>query len=198
MSSAAKKTYITPEEYLARERAAEFKSEYHDGQIYAMSGARRPHNLIAVNLALELGNQLRDRPCELYIADMRVRDPSSSSYTYPDLAVVCGEPQFADGEFDTLLNPAAIVEILSPSTESWDRGGKFEKYRRLDSLREYVLISQDKVHVEHFEKQGDGWFLRIWDRLDESLRLASIDCQVALRDIYAKVPFARDEPEPGD
>lgn len=198
MSSAAKQADITPEEYLARERAAEFKSEYHDGQIYAMSGASRPHNLIAANLVRELGNQLRDRPCEVYIADMRVRDPSSSSYTYPDLAVVSGEPQFADGEFDTLLNPAAIVEIFSPSTESWDQGGKFEKYRRLDSLREYVLISQDKVHVEHFEKQGDGWLLRIWDRLDDSLRLASIDCQVALRDIYAKVPFTRCEPQPGD
>jgi len=197
MASASKQISLTPEEYLTRERQADFKSEYYDGQIYAMSGARRPHNLIAANLSRVLGNQLADRPCELYIADMRVRVETTGSYSYPDLVAVSGEPRFADGEFDTLLNPDLVIEILSPSTESWDRGGKFANFRRLESLQDYVLVSQDKSHVEHFARQGNQWLLTEWDHLEDTLRLASIGCDVALREIYAKVRFSSGDVAPG-
>lgn len=197
MASASKQISLTPEEYLTRERLAEFKSEYYNGQIHAMSGARRPHNLIAANLSRVLGNQLADRPCELYIADMRVRVETTGSYSYPDLVAVSGEPRFADGEFDTLLNPDLVIEILSPSTESWDRGGKFANFRRLGSLQDYVLVSQDKIHVEHFARQGNQWLLTEWDHLEDTLRLASIGCDVALREIYAKVRFSSGDVAPG-
>jgi Uma2 family endonuclease len=189
MSSAAKNPYITPDDYLARERVAEIKNEYHDGQIYAMSGASRPHNLITVNLCRHIANQLADRPCELYVGDMRVRVDLTGLYTYPDITVVCGTPRFEDGKFDTLLNPDVIIEILSPSTESWDRGAKFFHYRRLESLNDYVLVSQDKVLVERYTRQGEQWLLTVWSRLEDSLQLPSIGCEVALRDIYAKVPL---------
>ena len=166
MASAAKKTYITPEEYLARERLAEFKSEYYDGQIYPMNespqgmpGTTRPHNLIAGNLYREISIQFKERPCEAYISDIRVRVEATGLYTYPDVVVVCGEPQFGDDSLDTLLNPNVIVEVLSPSTEAWDRGGKFAHYRRLESMSDYVLVSQDKVLVEHYTRQGDKWLL---------------------------------------
>jgi Uma2 family endonuclease len=189
MSSFPKKTFITPEEYLARERLAETKSEYYDGQIFAMSGASRPHGLVAVNLCRHLGNQLADRPCELFIGDMRVRVHQTGLYTYPDLVVVCGEPLLEDDKFDTLLNPTVIIEILSPSTESWDRNGKFAHYQRLDSLADYVLVAQKKMFVEHYTRQGEEWVVSEWSRPEEFLTLTSIQCQVGLRDIYAKVPL---------
>ncbi len=192
MSSAAQKPYITPEEYLARERAAETKSEYYDGQIYAMSGARRPHLLVAANLCRHLGNQLAERPCELYIADMRVRITETGAYTYPDLVVICGEPQLEESNFDTLLNPDVIIEILSESTESWDRGGKFAHYRRLGSLTDFVLVSPNQILVEHYSRQGEQWLLTAWTKLEDSLRLDSIACEVTLREIYAKVPLEPD------
>jgi Uma2 family endonuclease len=204
MVSVAKKTYITPEEYLARERLAEFKSEYHDGQIYpmneppqGMAGTSRPHNLIAGNLHGEIRNQFKGRPCEAYFSDIRVRVQATGLYTYPDVIVVCGEPRFVDESLDTLLNPNVIVEVLSPSTESWDRGGKFVHYRRLESLRDYVLVSQDKILVEHFTRQGDRWLLTEWSRLEDLLHLESIACEVKLRDIYDKVSFETGEPAPG-
>ena len=144
------KPLLTPEEYLARERRAETKSEYLRGEVFAMAGASRAHNLIASNAAGELRQQLRDRPCEVYPSDMRVKVSPSGLYTYPDVTVVCGEPQFEDAEVDTLLNPKVLVEVLSPSTADYDRGGKFTHYRRLPSLQEYVLISQDRPLVEHY------------------------------------------------
>jgi Uma2 family endonuclease len=192
MSSDAPEPFITPEEYLARERLAETKSEYHDGQIYAMSGTRRPHNLGAANLSRTLGNQIIDRPCELYISEMRVRVNQTGAYTYPDLVVVCGEPLLEDDQFDTLLNPTVIIEILSPSTESWDRGGKFAHYRRLESLTDYVLVSQDQVLVEHYSRQAEQWLLTAWNQMEESLALPSIGCTVTLRDIDAKVPLDKE------
>jgi Uma2 family endonuclease len=187
MSSAAAKIRLTPQQYLDAERRAVVKSEYYDGQAYAMSGASRRHNLIAINLSREISLQLRDRPCEVYVNDMRVRVSEEGPYTYPDLVVVCGDPRFQDGEFDTLLNPTVLVEILSPSTEAHDRGAKFAYFRRLDSLKEYVLVAQDRVLVERYTRQGDDWLLTESIRLDESLRLTSIDCVVPLSEVYAKV-----------
>jgi Uma2 family endonuclease len=189
MSSAAKRTYITPEEYLALERAATYKSEYRDGEIYSMSGASRPHNLIVANLSRLIGNQLVDRACELYIAEMRVWVQRTGSYCYPDLVVVCGEPRMEDQAFDTLLNPTLVIETLSPSTESYDRGVKFADYREIESLSDYVLVSQDKILIERYTRQGDSWVLTIYNQAEGILRLPSIGCELGLRDIYAKVPM---------
>lgn len=176
------------EDYLAWERQAETKSEYLDGEVLAMSGASRPHNLITLNVAASLHGQLRGRECEAYVGDMRVRIPSVNLYTYPDVTVVCGEPRFEDGEMDTLLNPTLILEVLSPTTEGHDRGKKFAWYRTLDSFREYVLVAQDEIRVELFTRQEDGhWLLSEASRLEETLPLVSIGCELRLADVYDRV-----------
>jgi Uma2 family endonuclease len=196
MSSATRRNVprFTPEQYLALERRAEFKSEFDNGMIEAMSGASREHNLISGNAYRKIGNQLENRPCEVYTNDMRVWIGPARQYRYPDVVAVCGEPEFQDGEFDTLLNPTLIVEVLSPSTESKDRSHKFAGYRRLKSHREYVLISQSEVLVEKFLQDGEKWIYTALDSLEDTLHLVSIDCAVPLREIYAKVEF----PEPGE
>lgn len=192
--SAVPKSYLTPQEYLARERQAETRSEYLRGEMFAMSGASRKHNLIATNVAGELRQQLRDRECEVYQSDMRVRVSPTGLYTYPDVAVVCGEPEFEDAEVDTLLNPKVLVEVLSESTADYDRGGKFTHYRRLPSLQEYVLISQDRPLVEHYVRQGqDEWLLTEQSSLEDTLVLPSIDCQLPFAEIYLKVRFGQQE-----
>jgi Uma2 family endonuclease len=194
--SAVPKPYLTPQEYLARERRAETKSEYLRGEVFAMSGASRKHNLIATNVAGELRQRLRERPCEVYQGDMRVRVSPTGLYTYPDVTVVCGEPEFEDAEVDTLLNPKVLVEVLSPTTADYDRGGKFTHYRRLRSLHEYVLISQDRPLVEHYVRQGqDEWLLTEQSSLPDTLVLPSIQCQLPLSEIYLKVRFAPEEGE---
>jgi Uma2 family endonuclease len=183
----------TPQEYLALERSAEYKSELVNGQIYAMSGASRAHNLISGNVARLLGNQLLGKPCETYTSDMRVRVSETGMYTYPDVTVACGEPRFEDDHVDTLLNPTLIVEVLSPSTEAYDRGEKFAHYRRLASLSDYVLVSQDKVRVEHFARHPSDpslWEFSEISGLDGVLRLASIACEIPLRDVYDRVTFS--------
>jgi Uma2 family endonuclease len=192
MASAAFEKRFSPQEYLALERKADFKSEYYDGFITAMAGTSREHNLITLNLGREISSQLKKRPCEAYVSDMRVHVDRTGPYTYPDVVVVCGEPQFEDDEVDTLLNPTVIVEALSPTTEAYDRGKKFLHYRRLPSLREYVLVSQDKVLVERYTRQGDDWLLTELNQINDTLRLASIDCEVPLREIYAKVKLGAD------
>jgi Uma2 family endonuclease len=189
MSSAAARRLYTPEQYLALERQAETKHEYRDGQIIAMAGTSRPHNLIVLNLGGEVRGQLKDRPCEAYASDMRVKVSASGRYLYPDISIACGEPEFEDAELDTLVNPTLIVEVLSPSTEAGDRGRKFADYRGLESLREYVLVAQDRVSVERFTRQGEEWVLAEYNRLEDVLPLASVGCEVALSEIYAKVRF---------
>ena len=190
MATAANIKRYTPEEYLALERKAEWKSEYRNGFITAMSGASRKHNLIALSISAVVWNQLRDRFCEVYAGDMRVRTGPTGLYTYPDVVAVCGEPKFLDDEFDTLLNPTLIVEVLSASTEDYDRDGKFEQYRTLKSLKDYVLVAQDQVLVERRTRQGRKWASTEYRRLDETLILDSIGCTVPLRDIYSKVKLA--------
>ena len=181
---------MSPDEFLVWERAEEFRHEYRDGLIVAMSGARRAHNLISVNMASELRTALKDRDCEIYASEMRVWVPKTRLYTYPDIVVVCGEPQFVDDEFDTLLNPIVVVEILSESTEGYDRGLKFQNYRSIDSLKEYVLVSQDKASVEKYVKHGDGfWMLSEASGLDNGITLETIDCTLSLTDVYDKVNF---------
>jgi len=196
MMTALQKSFYTPEQYLALERQASYKSEYVNGGIFAMAGASREHNQIAFNIAGELHGQLKNRPCLAYINDMRVKVNATGLYTYPDVAALCGEPQFEDEQMDTLLNPSIIIEILSPSTEAYDRGDKFAHYRRLSSLMEYVLIAQDKVRVEHYIRQDKRWVLTELGSLDDKLGLVSIQCEIPLREIYAKVdlPVVKHEP----
>lgn len=181
-------SYLSRDAYLAMERASETKHEYVGGEIVAMTGASREHNLIVANAIISLGQQLRGRPCELYPSDMRVRVPAADLYTYPDVVVVCGEPQFEDDEFDTLLNPTLLVEVLSDSTEGYDRGKKFAYYRTLPSFQEYLLVAQHEVLVEHYARQGDGsWRFAALDSLDEGLDLAAIGCSLPLHELYDRV-----------
>jgi len=196
MSVAEVQPHLTPEEYLALERKAITKSEYLNDHIYAMAGASREHNLITGNVFGELRSQLRDQPCEAYVNDMRLKISPTGLYTYPDVAVVCDEPRFEDTHFDTLLNPVVLVEVLSPSTEAYDRGEKFAHYRRLECLQEYILVAQDCVRVEHYLRQGEQWLLTELSNPDDVLHLVSIDCELSLREIYAKVKFsASEEPQ---
>ena len=180
---------VSPEEYLQRERQAKYRHEYVAGQILAMSGATRRHNLISVNITSEIRNGLKGRSCEVYAADMRVRLAGARFYTYPDVVAVCGKPQLEDDSFDTLLNPTVIVETLSPSTAAYDRGEKFAYYRQISSLQDYVLLSQDRMRVEHFTRQGEFWLYKALDRPEEVLALASIGCHILVAEIYDKVTF---------
>lgn len=187
MSTVTAKTLFTPEEYIVLEREAEFKSEYRDGQIVAMPRANRQHNLINGNILYGFHRQLLERTDEVYTNNMRVKVSDSGLYTYPDVIVVCDEPRFEDGHFDTLLNPTVIVEVLSPSTEDYDRRGKFYAYQTLDSLQEYILVSQSDVHVEQYIRQDEDWQLIEYRSLEDVMINASIECQLAIRAIYAKV-----------
>lgn len=182
------KTYITPEDYLAIERAAEYKNEYVNGEIFAMTGASRKHNLIATNLISSLSAQLRGKPCEVYPGEMRVKAPAAHSYVYPDVVVVCGEPQFEDGYFDTLLNPTLVVEVLSKSTGSYNRLAKSAYYRTIESLVEYLLVAQEEYRVEQYVRQADGrWLLSDVRSLDSVIELQSIGCSLALHDLYDRI-----------
>jgi len=192
MPAVLNQTHYSAKEYLALERSALFKSEFHDGQIYAMTGASRKHNLVTVNIARELSAQLKKRPCEAYINDMRVKAAEARSYHYPDIAVVCGSPQFEDAHVDTLLNPTVLIEVLSPSTEAYDRGGKFAHYRKIASLNEYLLVTQDQPIIERYQRQGDVWILSEAEGLDASVSLESIGCILSLREVYDKVLDATD------
>jgi Uma2 family endonuclease len=155
-----------------------------------MSGASRQHNLISLNIGAELRAQLRDRPCEVYTSDMRVKVSLSGLYTYPDVVVVCEEPAFEDTVGDTLLNPTLLVEVLSKSTADYDRGSKFEHYRTLASLQEYLLVAQEKSHVVHYVRQSDlAWLLEETHDSAATIRLPSIGCDLALAEVYAKVRF---------
>jgi Uma2 family endonuclease len=152
---------------------------------------RESHNLIQGNLYAELHRQLRQRACRLYTSDMRVRVNASGLYTYPDATALCGEPQFLDDVRDTLLNPNLIAEVLSPSTEAYDRGRKFEHYRTIESLREYLLVSTERVSAELFTRQADGrWLLSAATKMEDVLDLQSIGCRVALADLYEDVDLS--------
>jgi Uma2 family endonuclease len=181
---------MTAEEFLAFERSSDEKHEYYDGVVVAMSGAKRAHNTISTNMTGLLWQQLKGKDCENFSSDMRVFVPKTRLYAYPDIVVVCGELQFLDDVPDTLTNPLVIIEILSDSTESYDRGKKFENYRAIDSLREYVLVSQDRAAIDKYVKHSDGfWRLTDATGLDSSITLESIECKLNLADVYYKVRF---------
>src|ERR1022692_3327728 len=184
------KTLLTPEQYLEIERKAEFKSEYYQGEMFAMAGAKQAHNLIVLNLGAEIRQQLRKRPCRAFVSDMRVCVSATGMYTYPDLTALCGEPQYLDETQDTLLNPTLIVEVLSPSTEFYDRSRTFEHYRAVESVGEYLLIASERVRAELYTRQPDGrWLLTTASRMEDSLELESVGAHLALADLYEKVEF---------
>jgi Uma2 family endonuclease len=183
---------ITPAEYLALERSSREKSEYVNGRVYAMAGAGRVHNLIVGNVFRVLSTQLLGRPCETYVNDMRVKVQRTGMYTYPDVVALCEEARLEDAVLDTLLNPSVIVEVLSPSTESYDRGEKFAHYRRVESLREYVLVAQVTPRIEHFRREGDSWVLTEISDPGGELALPSLGCVLKLADIYDRVDFPAD------
>jgi Uma2 family endonuclease len=188
MAVSAKHIY-TPEQYLQVERASDEKSEYVGGEVYAMSGASRAHNLIAGNIYRSLGNQFEGRPCEAYMSDMRVGLVTAKSYFYPDVAAVCGESLFEDTHVDTLMNPSLIIEVLSPTTELFDRSMKFARYLKIGSLHEYVLVAQDQIRVERYARQPDGarWLFEEITDPNGVLRLESVGCEIALSAIYERV-----------
>ncbi len=181
-------SYLSEEEYLELERNSETKNEYFDGEIFDMAGASEAHNLIVANVVGELRSQLKKKPCRVYPSDMRLKIESTKLYTYPDVMIVCGERKFGDKEKDMLLNPDVIIEVLSDSTESYDRGKKFSHYRQIASLKEYVLISQNIRKIERFSKtQTRQW---IWDDTDEDhpeMILESVGCSLHLDEVYDKV-----------
>ncbi|MEX2174981.1 MAG: Uma2 family endonuclease [Pirellulaceae bacterium] len=196
MSTAALRL-LTEAEYLARERRAAYRSEFYRGEMFAMAGASREHNLISSNCVRHLGNQLDSGPCEVYSADMRVRISDTGLYAYPDVVVACGEPMFADDEDDVLLNPTLLIEVLSPSTANFDRGDKAAHYRRLPSLRELLLVEQDYPLVDHYIRQpGDEWLLRQAEGLEAAVELSSIGCRLTLAEIYARIAFPLDAHRP--
>ena len=190
--AALPKTLISPQEYLEQARKAEYKSEYLNGEVFAMSGARHAHVLLESNLVSGLNVALRDRPCQVYTSNMRVRvNPTGAyMYCYPDLTVTCEKPKFEDGELDTLLNPRFLIEILSDSTEKRDRRVKAPLYRKVESLQEYLLVSQHEPHVERYTRQPNGeWLFQEADGLDASIQLTSLGVTLKLSEIYRQVEF---------
>lgn len=194
--STVPKSVMSEAEYLAFERQSRDKHEFYLGEMFAMAGASREHNLIVGNVFREISIRLKDRRCEAYVGDMRVRVKPNGLYTYPDVVVVCGDPEFLDSDVDTLLNPTLLVEVLSDSTEKNDRGTKFKQYRQIPSLREYILVGQDEPLIEHFTRRGDTyWELTETAGLDSQLVLSSLGCQIPLTESYSKVVFS---PKEGD
>lgn len=179
---------LSADEYLAIERVAAARSEFLDGEMFAMAGASREHNLLAGNCFASLHTQLAPRDCEVYMGDMRVRITEANLYTYPDLVVVCGQPEWEDARRDTLLNPQVIFEVLSPTTESYDRGMKFVYYRTLPSLSEYLMLSPSRPRVEHYRRRPDGsWVFTETGELEAEIEISSIACRLRLADLYRRV-----------
>ena len=180
---------MSPENYLKFEREAETRHEFLDGEIYQMAGESLSHSRVCMNLAREVGNKLKGKSCEALLPNMKVRTSTASLFSYPDLTIVCGEPQFHDVKKDVLTNPKVIFEVLSPSTERYDRTKKFLRYRMgNETLTDYILVSQDFCFVEHFSKQSDGnWIYQSLSELTEFLQITSIDCELSLQEIYDRV-----------
>lgn len=189
MTALPTKKYVTPEEYLIFERAADEKHEYLNGEIFAMSGAKMEHVRISGNINTSLSNHFKGRKCQSFQSDLRVYIPKTGLYTYPDVTVVCGQPEMVpDGYLDTLVNPDVIIEVLSPSTAEYDRGAKFDHYKTIPSLKDYVLVWQDKKRAARYTKKDEqNWLLTDFIGDDASIELSSIDCTLRMEDIYDKV-----------
>ena len=181
----------TEQEYLELERKAEYKSEFFGGEIFAMAGTTNPHNIITVNFLILLGTKLRGKGCRPYGSDMRVHTPINSLYAYPDISVVCGEKKFLDNVFDTLLNPVFICEVLSKSTADYDTGGKFMRYRSIESLKEYWVISSLECRLQKFVKQtNSSWLLTETTNVNDTVLIESLGEEVPLSEVYFEVDFS--------
>jgi len=193
MGAALALAKITPEEYLHFERQSETKHEYFDGEIFAMAGASRKHCKLSANLMRIIGNKLHQTKCNVYSNDFRVKIKETGLYTYPDVIITCGKEILEDQVKDTLLNPLILIEILSPSTEKYDRGKKFAHYRQIESLQNYVLISQEEPRIEVFQRQNnDQWLFLEKSGLENSIEIPAIDCMLSLMEVYDKVDFNDD------
>lgn len=196
MGLAQPKTWLSPEDYLAFEREAQTKHEYLDGEIYAMAGGSPQHNQIGFNATVALGSQIKGRNCRGYTADQKVRSDPQNMFSYPDITIVCGEPIFHDQHKDVVLNPTVIIEVLSPTTATFDRTEKFARYRTIQSLRDYLLISQDRPCIEHFVRQKGKrqWMYNVETELTSSIWIESIKCELKLADVYELVEFPAKRP----
>ena len=182
--------HITTEEYLRTERESDTKSEYLNGDIFSMAGASRAHNQITSNLVVALAGKLSDRPCSVYVSDMKVKTKTreTNKYSYPDVVVTCGDESFEDDNSDVLLNPLVIIEVLSESTEAYDRGLKFFHYQLIPSLRDYLLVTQDYCRVEHYQRRDDNqWVYSEYHDLEDEVQIATLDCIVSTAEIYRRV-----------
>ncbi|MBF0468003.1 MAG: Uma2 family endonuclease [Desulfamplus sp.] len=190
-AQALKKSVMTQEEYLEFEKTSEERHEYFNGEIFAMVGASLNHNQISMNLGRELGVQLKDSPCRPFSNDLRVKIQHIDKYTYPDVVIVCGNIELEkSGGMETLLNPVVIIEILSDSTELYDRGTKFHHYRLLPSLREYILVSQHSCLVEKYARSDGGqWIYTSYEEMDRIMAIESVKCELILSDIYYRVEW---------
>ena len=188
--SAVPHPLLTPQQYLGQERAAEFKSEFYRGEVFAMARTGYEHTLIKDNIARNAGNQLQPASCVVLTSDMRVKVSVTGLYTYPDLVILCEKPQLEDDKFDTLLNPRVIVEVLSESTEKYDRDKKFAHYRRIASLGEYVLVDQDRVLIERYVRRDDeSWMLTVFDDMSQTFEASTVSVRIPLAEIYRGVTF---------
>ncbi len=187
--SAIPKRKMTAAEYLEVERRAEFKSEFYNGEMFAMAGASIPHNRIVGNMLRALGNRLETRDCNVYPSDTRVKIERINKYTYPDVSVTCGQEIYEGERDDVLLNPILIVEVLSPSTAGYDRREKFQSYQYIKTLQEYLLVSQDTCRLEQYVRVLEWeWKYRIYSSLEDVVKLESINCELPLKEVYLKVP----------
>lgn len=183
---------LTPEEYLEIERNAEFKSEYYNGEMFALAGASYVHNRITRNISKALGLQLKGKVCEEFQSDLKIKEKISGLFTYPDVVVIRGEPEFYDDEKDVVFNPAVIMEVLSKSTETYDRGFKFEWYRRIETLKDYFMVSQDKISIEYYTRNDDdSWTLKEFKKINQNIEIKSIGCILELKDVYYKVDLKK-------
>ena len=190
-----KSDHLTPEDYLAAERVAETKSEYFAGERFAMSGGSRAHSLICVNVIREASTRLgKSASCEVHTSDLRVKSAATGLYTYPDVTIVCGEMRFDDDQRDTLTNPTVLFEVLSPHSEAYDRGRKFEHYARIPSLRHYVLVDQFRAHVDLLSLEDGKWTITAADGLDAVLKLPAIGLELPLAEIYRQVELVWEGP----
>ena len=186
--------YISEQDYLNAERLALNKHEYFRGEIFAMSGASLPHNKIFSNLFIDAGVKLKGKKCQPFGGDLRIYIPKNTLYTYPDMSIICGEPETTDDNFDTVTNPTVIFEILSKSTRNYDKGQKFTLYRDIESLKEYILIDSEKIMVEKFTKNPDkSWTLTVFTTITDNFEMKSIDVSLRLSDIYDGVTFTSDK-----
>ncbi|MEH1942921.1 MAG: Uma2 family endonuclease [Nostoc sp.] len=191
-----KQRYYTPEEYLELEEAADYKSEYIDGQIIPMAGGTINHNRISLNLSAALNFAFRQQDYEVFMSDVRLWIPQKRTYTYPDVMILAGEAEFFNNRKDIILNPQIIVEVLSKSTKGYDRENKFQAYRTISTFQEYLLIDQTQIHIDQFSKTGKKqWTLREYDEEDEAIALVTVPFEISLQDLYNKVKFEPVESE---